>query len=392
MIFIEISQFVLILFKMYTFESNDRKELYKRGDKKCINNMKQYFSFIDDFKEYTSFNGHNMNKDPNIFYFYYKIISEFVDNSDFTFNLPIKDIKDIQSKEEFNEYEIVKMKNLLCLLLYKIKDLDEEEFFLFDAKKDLLTIIKRIILISKENVIGNILMILIEKIIKNNDIEFNYTFFEDLKYHIHNYLIIIENYYSKYKINEYLRIIILKIKKLILNNKQLLLYNSYLNVENYLQNNKFYKSQKKIQAKNNLNEFIDDFFNIKDDKLQKYYDKPTTEEFIDNDQFIFSEYEDNDKKGDFSKNPKQVNAIINYMKEVSKDINDNYIEIIIDFISSKIYDCLINHKPDNEDIKLFNELIKDHLNYELDSKTDIEETVMKNIRFNMKKFEKLPGI
>ena len=172
----------------------------------------------------------------------------------------------------------------------------------------------------------------------------------------------------------------------------MLLYNSYLDVENYLQNNKFYKSQKKIQIKNNLNEFIDDFFNIKDDKLQKYYDKPTTEEFIDNDQFIFSEYEDNDKKGDFSKNPKQVNAIINYMKEVSKDINDNYIEIIIDFISSKIYDCLINHKPDNEDIKLFNELIKDHLHYELDGKIDIEERVMKNIRFNMKKFEKLPGI
>ena len=172
----------------------------------------------------------------------------------------------------------------------------------------------------------------------------------------------------------------------------MLSYNSYLDVENYLQNNKFYKSQKKIQIKNNLNEFIDDFFNIKDDKLQKYYDKPTTEEFIDNDQFIFSEYEDNDKKGDFSKNPKQVNAIINYMKEVSKDINDNYIEIIIDFISSKIYDCLINHKPDNEDIILFNELIKDHLNNELDGKTDIEERVMKNIRFNMKKFEKLPGI
>ena len=80
------------------------------------------------------------------------------------------------------------------------------------------------------------------------------------------------------------------------------------------------------------------------------------------------------------------------MKEVSKDINDIYRKIIIDFISSKIYDCLINHKPDNEDIKLFNELIKDHLHYELDGKIDIEERVMKNIRFNMKKFEKLPGI
>ena len=90
--------------------------------------------------------------------------------------------------------------------VYHIKDLDEEEFFLFDAKKDLLTIIKRIILISKEDVIGNILMILIEKIIKNNDIEFNYKFFEDLEYHIHNCLIKIEKYYSKY--NEYLRIII----------------------------------------------------------------------------------------------------------------------------------------------------------------------------------------
>ena len=80
------------------------------------------------------------------------------------------------------------------------------------------------------------------------------------------------------------------------------------------------------------------------------------------------------------------------MKEVSKDINEDYRKIIIDFISSKIYDCLINHKPDNEDIKLFNELIKDHLHYELDGKIDIEERVMKNIRFNMKKFEKLPGI
>ena len=133
--------------------------------------MKQYFGYVDDFKEYKLFTSHNMNKNPNIFYFYYKIISEFVDNSDFTFNLPIKDIKDIQSQEEFNEYEIVKMKNLLCLLLYKIKDLDEEEFS-FDEKINFLTIIKRIILISKEDVIGNILMILIEKIIKNNDIEF----------------------------------------------------------------------------------------------------------------------------------------------------------------------------------------------------------------------------
>ena len=90
-------------------------------------------------------------------------------------------------------------------------------------------------------------MILIEKIIKNNDIELNYTFFEDLEYHIHNYLITIENYYLKYKINEYLRIMNLKIKKLTLNNEQLLLYNSYLDVDNYLQNNKFYKSQKKFK-------------------------------------------------------------------------------------------------------------------------------------------------
>ena len=75
-----------------------------------------------------------------------------------------------------------------------------------------------------------------------------------------------------------------------MNNEKLLLNNSYLNIEEKLENNYFYiknKDYEILQMKNNnLIQFINDFFDIKNEKLQKYYDKPITGDFI-NPNFYF---------------------------------------------------------------------------------------------------------
>ena len=68
----------LTLFKSYTFDSRDRKDFYKRGDKNCINNMRQYFGSSSDYKEFTNFTNQNQNKNPNIFHLYYKNISKIL--------------------------------------------------------------------------------------------------------------------------------------------------------------------------------------------------------------------------------------------------------------------------------------------------------------------------
>ena len=113
------------------------------------------------------------------------------------------------------------MKNRLCLLLYKVKDLDEEDYSIED-RKDLLSIIKRLISISKEEVIGKTLMILIDKITKQENNEFNYKLFEDLHTGIEEYSNELENSYQKMSLaNEYLRFVILKIKTILLNNENL---------------------------------------------------------------------------------------------------------------------------------------------------------------------------
>jgi hypothetical protein len=50
------------------------------------------------------------------------------------------------------------------------------------------------------------------------------------------------------------------------------------------------------------------------------------------------------------------------------DYNNNikfikqYKDIILDFISKRIYDCLINYKPNNDGKLLFHKFIKDDLN------------------------------
>ena len=69
-----------------------------------------------------------------------------------------------------------------------------------------------------------------------------------------------------------------------MNNEKLLLNNSYLNIEEKLEKSYFYiknKDYEILQMKNNnLIQFINDFFDIKNEKLQKYYDKPITGDFI----------------------------------------------------------------------------------------------------------------
>ena len=157
--------------------------------------------------------------------------------------------------------------------------------------------------------------------------------------------------------------------------------------------NQFYLKKPK---QNNFSHFVKDFFEIKDDRLQKYYDKPTTEDFISiDDEFAFKEEDDNGEKLDFSKNPIQVNTIIEYMKNIPNDVNENYRNIIIDLVSSRIYDCLISHKPDNEDKIIFNELIKGNkkLIYEIENvKQNLEQKVFYNIKFCTKKLVFLRGI
>ena len=68
-----------------------------------------------------------------------------------------------------------------------------------------------------------------------------------------------------------------------MNNGKLLLNNSYLNIEEKLEKSYFYiknKDYEILQMKNNnLIQLINDFFDIKNEKLQKYYDKPITGDF-----------------------------------------------------------------------------------------------------------------
>ena len=201
--------------------------------------------------------------------------------------------------------------------------------------------------------------------------------------------------------NEYLRSVTLKIKTLIENNEKLLSYNSYLNIENYLESHRFYIQEEKHKTpkilNNNFTQFINNFYTIKDDTLQKYFNKETTNSFVNlEDEFYFSEplgEIDENQEENIKKNPKKIQLINNYMGKAIKDSNEEYCEIIIDFISTRLYDILISHKPDPEDKILFNGLIKDNLNYELGTgKTEIEPKIFTNILMSMKKVEKLRGI
>ena len=152
----------LTLFKSYTFDSRDRKDFYKRGDKNCINNMRQYFGSSSDYKEFTNFTNQNQNKNPNIFHLYYKNISKDFDlgneknDSQIVFSIPEKNLQEIESQEEYKENEIIKMKNLLCLLLWKANNININDF----SENNFYFIIQKLIHISKEEIIGGTLNLL----------------------------------------------------------------------------------------------------------------------------------------------------------------------------------------------------------------------------------------
>ena len=156
----------LTLFKSYTFDSRDRKDFYKRGDKNCINNMRQYFGSSSDYKEFTNFTNQNQNKNPNIFHLYYKNISKDFDlgneknDSQIVFSIPEKNLQEIESQEEYKENEIIKMKNRLCLLLWKVNNININDF----SENNFYSIVQKLIDISKEEIIGRTLNILLKKL------------------------------------------------------------------------------------------------------------------------------------------------------------------------------------------------------------------------------------
>ena len=379
----------LTLFKSYTNDSRDRKEFYKRGDKNCINNMRQYFGSSSDYKDLNTFTKNNQNKDPNIFHLYYKNISKDFDlgneknDSQIVFYIPEKNLQEIESQEDFRKNEIIKMKNRLCLLLYKIGDLEEENI-LDEDKKDLYNMIKKVISISKDEVIGKTLQILIDKIIfkdkENND--FHYTFFKDLEEGIQKYSDELEDSYSKMnKANENLRSIILNINIINKNNDLLLLYNTYLDLEKTLEENKFYQTDK--ETSNNFTQFLEYFSTIKDDKLETFYAQKIVDSFL---------IENTDFGKGMDNNPETVNILHNYIINASEG-KEQYMNVVSDFISSRVYDMLIYKKPDLDDIKLYKYLIGNKNNFE--EFKDTIEPDHKTLRIMislLKKFIKFRGV
>ena len=203
----------LTLFKIYTLERQDRREFYKRGDKNCINNMKQYFGAVGDYKD--------LKIDENVFYLYYNNLSEEFDfeniknDTQIVYSIPEKNVQEIESQEEFNENQIVKMKNRLCLLLYKINDLNINDYTQ-NEKSNFTKMIRKIILISKEEIIGKTLKILIDKINKTDNEELNNQLFNELSNGIKDFSDELEDSFLKMeKANENLRAIKLNIKKII---------------------------------------------------------------------------------------------------------------------------------------------------------------------------------
>ncbi len=379
----------LTLFKSYTTDTRDRKDFYKRGDKNCINNMRQYFGSSSDYKEFTNFTNQNQNKNPNIFHLYYKNISKDFDlgneknDSQIVFYIPEKNLQEIESQEDFRKNEIIKMKNRLCLLLYKIGDLEEENI-LDEDKKDLYNMIKKVISISKDEVIGKTLQILIDKIIfkdkENND--FDYTFFKDLEEGIQKYSDELEDSYSKMnKANENLRSITLNIGIIHKNNDLLLIYNSYLDLEKTLEEKEYYQTDKKTS--NNFTQFLEYFSTIKDDKLESFYNQRIVDSFLT---------ENIDFGKDTDNNPKTVNILHNYIINASEG-KDQYMNVVSDFISSRVYDMLIYKEPDLDDIKLYKYLIGNKNNFEeFKDKIEPDHKTLRIMISLFKKFIKFRGV
>ena len=364
----------LYLLKKYTLETKERRDFYKRGDKNCTNNMKQYFGEINDYNE--------MKINETIFFLYYNNFSEEFDfenetnDTQIVFSIPEKNIQEIESEEEFRENEGIKMKNRLCLLLYKLKDLNKDDFSI-QERTNLTKMIRRAISISKEEVIGKILLILINKINRFDNEEFNKKLFDDLSKGMKYFSDELEDSFLKMdKANEHLRAIKLNIKKISVDNELLLFYNSYLDIENIL-NEEF-----------NFNHFVDNIFNIEDKKLNEYYEQNITDDFISKRIEFLEENEENN----LNNYPNQIIVFANYMKFIKKKYPKDYFLIFLDFISSRIYDKLIIHKPDKDDIIIFNSLIKNKIKFKLHPKAaEPNEIILHNIKLLFKKYNILKG-
>ena len=238
------------------------------------------------------------------------------------------------------------MKNRLCLLLYKLKDLNKDDFSK-QERTNLTKMIRRAISISKEEVIGKILLILINKINRFDNEEFNKKLFDDLSKGMKYFSDELEDSFLKMdKANEHLRAIKLNIKKISVDNELLLFYNSYLDIENIL-NEEF-----------NFNHFVDNIFNIEDKKLNEYYEQNITDDFISK----RIEFLEENKVNNLNNYPNQIIVFANYMKFIKNKYPKVYFLIFLDFISSRIYDKLIIHTPDKDDIIIFNSLIKNKIN------------------------------
>ena len=117
-----------------------------------------------------------------------------------------------------------------------------------------------------------------------------------------------------------------------------------------------------------------------DNKLKTYY-----KQTIDS---IELDYEKENNK-----NPKQVNEIVNFLNSFNISSQEEYKKIIADFISSRIYDNIISHKPDEQDKKIFNILITGR--YKIlteNNETNIEQKIFNNMIMSMKKYIHFKGV
>ena len=381
--------FLLTLLESFIGEKN-RENFYKRGDKLCINNMKQYFGDISSYGKKTNF-------DENIFYLYYNNISEEFDlenendESQIIFSIDEQNLQEIESEKEFKENEEIKMKNRLCLLLYKMNDLDEE-IFTKEEKNNFSLLINKLIIISKEDSIGKTLKILLKKKeLEENNFNSN-IFFEELNQLIEEYSKEFKESYNKMTLaNENLRNIQLNKINYMKYNENLLLYNTYLDLDKLLGQNQYYITPNINKRIDNFIQFLDDFYNIKDNKLDEYYNQKITDDFIDNKIILFPN-EDEEEEINITNYPQQIKLLIEYLNIFKENLTESYYRIIIDYISAKIYDNLIIHKPDKYDVILFNNLIKDNLNYQANKIENPDSNVIDNIRKAMKKYVNLKGV
>ena len=273
------------------------------------------------------------------------------------------------------------MKNRLCLLLWKVNNINKNDF----SENNFYSIVQKLIDISKEEIIGRTLNILLKKLYRDlNDSEkqsFNEELFKDLKKKIFESSQLLENSYKRMNLaNEYLRAIEENDKKSFKDNENYLSSNTYLVISKYF-NQKDSINQTLNPKIPKIQEFLEKIYNMEDvdNKLKTYY-----KQTIDS---IELDYEKENNK-----NPKQVNEIINFLNSFNISSQEEYKKIIADFISSRIYDNIISHKPDVQDKKIFNSLINQKYQILMNNETNIEQKIFNNMIMSMKKYIHFKGV